>query len=60
MIQPKHCITYREHKVCKLFNLLYGLKQAQKKWHKKFDHMLVQIDIELMIQINVYIILTHL
>lgn len=60
MIQPKHCITYREPKVCKLFNSLYDLKQAPKKWHKKFDHMLVQMDIELTIQINVYIILIHL
>ncbi|KAD3337350.1 hypothetical protein E3N88_32870 [Mikania micrantha] len=30
-----------EHKVCKLIKSLYGLKQAPKKWHQKFDEVVL-------------------
>ncbi|GKE71009.1 zinc finger, CCHC-type containing protein, partial [Tanacetum coccineum] len=30
-----------EHKVCKLVKSLYGLKQAPKKWHQKFDEVVL-------------------
>ncbi|KAJ9538837.1 hypothetical protein OSB04_031570 [Centaurea solstitialis] len=30
-----------EHKVCKLVKSLYGLKQAPKKWHQKFDEVIL-------------------
>nr|GEX18098.1 zinc finger, CCHC-type [Tanacetum cinerariifolium] len=31
----------RLHKVCKLVKSLYGLKQAPKKWHQKFDEVVL-------------------
>ncbi|GKC06787.1 zinc finger, CCHC-type containing protein [Tanacetum coccineum] len=30
-----------QHKVCKLVKSLYGLKQAPKKWHQKFDEVVL-------------------
>nr|GEX79390.1 zinc finger, CCHC-type [Tanacetum cinerariifolium] len=30
-----------ENKVCKLIKSLYGLKQAPKKWHQKFDEVVL-------------------
>ena len=31
----------KEKKVCKLVKSLYGLKQAPKKWHEKFDNVMM-------------------
>ncbi|GJS94563.1 zinc finger, CCHC-type containing protein [Tanacetum coccineum] len=40
MNQPQGFIMpINENKVCKLIKPLYGLKQALKKWHQKFDEV---------------------
>ena len=42
MEQPEGFIVYgQESKVCKLDKSLYGLKQAPKKWHEKFDNLIM-------------------
>nr|GEW63416.1 zinc finger, CCHC-type [Tanacetum cinerariifolium] len=42
MKQPKGFVMLgNEHKVCKLIKSLYGLKQALKQWHQKFDEVVL-------------------
>nr|KAJ0211662.1 hypothetical protein LSAT_V11C400220750 [Lactuca sativa] len=42
MKQPEgFVIPGNEHKVCKLKKSLYGLKQTPKKWHQKFDDVVL-------------------
>ena len=42
MEQPEGFIAPgQEKKVCKLVKSLYGLQQAPKQWHEKFDHMMI-------------------
>nr|GFB57890.1 zinc finger, CCHC-type [Tanacetum cinerariifolium] len=42
MKQPKGFVMPgNEHNVCKLVKSLYGLKQALKQWHQKFDEVVL-------------------
>nr|GEZ32574.1 zinc finger, CCHC-type [Tanacetum cinerariifolium] len=42
MKQPEGFVMpINEHEVCKLVKSLYGLKQAPKKWHQKFDEVVL-------------------
>ena len=42
MDQPEGCMVLGdEKKVCRLVESFYGLKQATKQWHSKFDHVLI-------------------
>jgi len=42
MKQPEGFVMLgNEDKVCKLIKSLYGLKQAPKKWHQKFDEVVL-------------------
>ena len=42
MDQPKGCMVPRDkEKVYRLVKSFYGLKQAPKQWHSKFDHVLI-------------------
>ena len=42
MEQPEgFVVSGQEKKVCRLVKSFYGLKQAPKQWHEKFDHAML-------------------
>ena len=42
MEQPEGVIVPgKEKKVCRVVKLLYGIKQAHKQWHAKFDQTML-------------------
>ncbi|GKA55756.1 zinc finger, CCHC-type containing protein [Tanacetum coccineum] len=41
MKQPQGFMTGNENKVCKLIKYFYGMKQEPKKWHQKFDEVVL-------------------
>ena len=48
MKQPKGFFApVKEKKVCKLVKSLYGLKQSPKKWHEKFDNVMMSHDFKI-------------
>ena len=48
MEQPKWFIAPRQgKKMCKLVKSLYGLKQAPKRWHEKFDNIMMSNDFKI-------------
>ena len=47
MEQPEGFVLPRnENKVCKLVKSVYGLKQAPKQWHEKFDSVILEFGFE--------------
>ena len=47
MEQPEGFVLPRnENKVCKLIKSVYGLKQAPKQWHEKFDSVILEFGFE--------------
>ncbi|GJU57931.1 transposable element [Tanacetum coccineum] len=42
MVQPEGFkVAGKEHEVCKLYKLLYGLKQSPRQWYKLFDKFMM-------------------